>query len=152
MGGSTKRILKESTQALDATHFDLEHKIQDNERLHQELADKKAKFEESEFVLLKKIQHLEQQIQQLTMENNGLLDASSVPRQDHQDLDLEKGKKWKEDCVSEIRSLRTILFSKMEESSLLENVLNGTELSLKDLEDQAEKYLESINNKDSQVI
>ncbi|CAO3694717.1 unnamed protein product [Rhizopus stolonifer] len=28
LGGSTKRILKESTQALNATHFNLEHKIQ----------------------------------------------------------------------------------------------------------------------------
>ncbi|CAO3694720.1 unnamed protein product [Rhizopus stolonifer] len=95
--------------------------------------------------------HLEKQIQQLTMDNSKLLDGSSIPRQDQQDVDLEKEKKWREDCVSEIRSLRTILFSKVEESSILESVLNGTELSLKDLEDQAEKYMESINNKDSQI-
>lgn len=53
--------------------MDLERKIQENERLHEELTDSKFEFTDNINILLKQIQDLEKRVQELQDENANIL-------------------------------------------------------------------------------
>lgn len=72
LGGSVKKELEKSAQALDEANMDLERKIQENEKLHDELADRQFEFTDNINKLLKQIQDLDKQVQDLQEENASL--------------------------------------------------------------------------------
>lgn len=72
LGGSVKKELEKSAQALDEANLDLERKIQENEQLHDELKERQFEFTDSINSLLKQIQDLEKRVQELTDENANL--------------------------------------------------------------------------------
>lgn len=71
-----KKELEKSAQALDEANLDLERKIQENERLHEELTERQFEFTDSINSLLKQIQDLEKRIQELGDENANLSSES----------------------------------------------------------------------------
>jgi chromosome segregation ATPase len=73
LGGSVKKELEKSAQALDEANMDLERKIKENEKLHDELTDRQFEFTDSINKLLKQIQDLEKLVQDLQDENANLL-------------------------------------------------------------------------------
>lgn len=78
LGGSVKKELEKSAQALDEANMDLERKIQENEQLHDELKERQFEFTDSINSLLKQIQDLEKRVQELSDENANLLSESKV--------------------------------------------------------------------------
>ncbi|GAN02639.1 hypothetical protein MAM1_0025d02084 [Mucor ambiguus] len=72
LGGSAKKELEKSTQALDEANMDLERKIEENEKLHEELTERQFEFTESINTLLQQIQDLEKKVNDLQDENANL--------------------------------------------------------------------------------
>lgn len=72
LGGSVKKELEKSAQALDEANMDLERKIQENEKLHEELTERQFEFTESINTLLQQIQDLEKKVTELQDENANL--------------------------------------------------------------------------------
>ncbi|KAG1465318.1 hypothetical protein G6F46_002198 [Rhizopus delemar] len=171
LGGSVKKELAKSTQALDAASLDLEQKIKENERLHEELTERKLEFTDGIHALQQQIKDLEQRVQELQVENTQLNqsntgESSTQEAQPEQSLkrtidelqfDLSQKTQLLEELeqtiqqndghlLSEIRSLRTILLAKVGdiENTSLKDVLSET--SLKTLEDEANNYIHSIGN------
>lgn len=70
--------MEKSAQALEEANLDLERKIQENERLHEELTDSKFEFTDSINSLLKQIQDLEKRVQELQDENANILSESKT--------------------------------------------------------------------------
>lgn len=76
LGGSVKKELEKRGQALDEANMDLERKIKENEKLHDELTERQFEFTDNINILLKQIQDLEKRVQDLEDENTSL---QSVP-------------------------------------------------------------------------
>ncbi|CEP14132.1 hypothetical protein [Parasitella parasitica] len=72
LGGSVKKELEKSAQALDEANMDLERKIEENEKLHEELTERQFEFTESINKLLQQIQDLEKREAELQDENANL--------------------------------------------------------------------------------
>ncbi|KAI8988160.1 hypothetical protein BDF20DRAFT_854187 [Mycotypha africana] len=72
LGGSLKKELEKNTQALEETKMDLERKIKENEKLHEELNERQFEFTQSINGLLQQIQNLEKKMQELQDENANL--------------------------------------------------------------------------------
>lgn len=70
--------MEKSAQALDEANLDLERKIQENERLHEELTERQFEFTDSINSLLKQIQDLEKRVQELSDENTNLSSESKT--------------------------------------------------------------------------
>lgn len=168
--------MAKSTQALDAASLDLEQKIKENERLHEELTERKLEFTDGIHALQQQIKDLEQRVQELQVENTQLNqsntgESSTQEAQPEQSLkrtidelqfDLSQKTQLLEELeqtiqqndghlLSEIRSLRTILLAKVGdiENTSLKDVLSET--SLKTLEDEANNYIHSIGNNTLEV-
>lgn len=78
LGGSVKKELEKNAQALEEANLDLERKIQENERLHEELTDSKFEFTDNINILLKQIQDLEKRVQELQDENANILSEAKT--------------------------------------------------------------------------
>lgn len=168
--------MAKSTQALDAASLDLEQKIKENERLHEELTERKLEFTDGINTLQKQIKDLEQRVQELQVENTQFNQSNTgesstqeaQPEQslkrtiDELQLNLSQKTQLLEELeqtiqqnnshlLLEIRSLRTILLAKVDdiENTSLKDVLS--ESSLKTLEDEANNYIHSIGNSTSEV-
>ncbi|KAG2200713.1 hypothetical protein INT46_006659 [Mucor plumbeus] len=101
LGGSVKKELEKNAQALDEANMDLERKIEENEKLHEELNERQFEFTESINKLLQQIQDLEKKFTDLQDENanlqaenkNGNNSSSVTNKQtkpdDHQQLNTE---------------------------------------------------------------
>lgn len=70
--------MEKSAQALDEANLDLERKIEENERLHEELTERQFEFTDSINSLLKQIQDLEKRVQELKDENTNILSESKT--------------------------------------------------------------------------
>ncbi|CAO3694090.1 unnamed protein product [Rhizopus microsporus] len=171
LGGSVKKELEKSAQALDAANFDLERKIRENEILHEELTERQFEFTNTINNLLKQIQDLEEKVQEL---ETGQSLQPNVPSQDPQlnteeqslmqQIDALKstlaektsllndleGNMQQNDArlLSELDSLRAILLAKVGDIKYvgLNDVLPEDSSSLKELEEQAKKYFQSIQD------
>ncbi|CEI88541.1 hypothetical protein RMCBS344292_02925 [Rhizopus microsporus] len=171
LGGSVKKELEKSAQALDAANFDLERKIRENEILHEELTERQFEFTNTINNLLKQIQDLEEKVQEL---ETGQSLQPNVPSQDPQlnteeqslmqQIDALKstlaektsllndleGNMQQNDArlLSELDSLRAILLTKVGDIKYigLNDVLPEDSSSLKELEEQAKKYFQSIQD------
>ncbi|CAO3654946.1 unnamed protein product [Mucor hiemalis] len=169
LGGSVKKELEKSAQALDEANLDLERKIQENERLHEELTERQFEFTDSINSLLKQIQDLEKRVQELGDENANLsseskttvikevvdekeqnkllkeIESLKAELQEKTDLMDEQDEQIQENdqkLLSEIHSLRSILLAKLggvKETSLYDHVPVASE-ALQQLEKQAKQY------------
>ncbi|KAI9261655.1 hypothetical protein BDA99DRAFT_512026 [Phascolomyces articulosus] len=137
LGGAVKKELEKSTQALDAANVDLAKKIEENERLHEELSENRHIYTEHVNGLHLQIQNFEKRIEELQVEisttQKDRRDQTAVLKQEKSTLqtELESLKKelaektkllkdqesnMKQDDVelrSEIESLRSILLAKL---------------------------------------
>ncbi|KAI8878091.1 hypothetical protein K501DRAFT_229050 [Backusella circina FSU 941] len=168
---SIKKELEKSQQALDAANLDLEQKIDENERLHEELVERQKDFTDNINHLLKQIQDLEKKMADMQEESlvqsnvikvNGTSDKSVEMKSEIEKLknELKEKSKLLEESdrqaqasdthlVSEIESLRAILLAKagdlkneIAEKQELKHVLPASD-ALKELEKQAKLYLSS---------
>ncbi|KAG2202568.1 hypothetical protein INT47_012562 [Mucor saturninus] len=168
LGGSVKKELEKNAQALEEANLDLERKIEENERLHEELTDSKFEFTDNINILLKQIQDLEKRVQELQDENANILSESkptiaktddtehlnmlremdALKAQLQEKTDLLQGKDQQiqqnnHQMLSEIQSLRSILLSKvgdLKESTKLYDIVPEASEALKILEEQAKQY------------
>ncbi|KAK4514643.1 uncharacterized protein ATC70_002244 [Mucor velutinosus] len=118
LGGSVKKELEKSAQALDEANMDLERKIEENEKLHEELTERQFEFTESINTLLQQIQDLEKKVNDLQDENvnlqaesrngsgNGIAGANDTPLEHRQHVNaevelLKKELKEKNDLLEE---------------------------------------------------
>lgn len=169
LGGSVKKELEKSAQALDEANLDLERKIQENERLHEELTERQFEFTDSINSLLKQIQDLEKRVQELSDENTNLsseskttvikevvdekeqnrllkeIESLKAELKEKSDLMDEQDQQIQENdqkLLSEIHSLRSILLAKLgdaKETSLYDHVPAASD-ALQQLEKQARQY------------
>ncbi|KAL0075706.1 hypothetical protein F4703DRAFT_1934765 [Phycomyces blakesleeanus] len=72
LGGPVKKELEKSTQALDAANQDLAKKIEDNERLHEELSEVNHIYTEHANRLHAQISEYERKIEEMQMETSTL--------------------------------------------------------------------------------
>ncbi|KAI9485711.1 MAG: hypothetical protein EXX96DRAFT_598447 [Benjaminiella poitrasii] len=72
LGNSFKKELEKNSRALEEANLDLERKIAENEKLHEELSERQFEFTENINKLLKQIQDLEKKINELQDENTSL--------------------------------------------------------------------------------
>ncbi|PHZ12704.1 uncharacterized protein RHIMIDRAFT_237621 [Rhizopus microsporus ATCC 52813] len=171
LGGSVKKELEKSAQALDAANLDLERKIRENEILHEELTERQFEFTNTINNLLKQIQDLEEKVQEL---ETGQSLQPGVPSQEPQlnteeqslmqQIDVLKSKLAEKTSLlndlednmqqndarllSEIDSLRAILLAKVGDIKNvgLNDILPEDSSSLKELEEEAKKYFQSIQD------
>ncbi|CEG66106.1 hypothetical protein RMATCC62417_02746 [Rhizopus microsporus] len=171
LGGSVKKELEKSAQALDAANFDLERKIRENEILHEELTERQFEFTNTINNLLKQIQDLEEKVQELETGQSLQPNVPSHEPQSNteeqslmQQIDALKSKLAEktsllndlEDIMqqndarllSELDSLRAILLTKVGDIKYvgLNDVLPEDSSSLKELEEQAKKYFQSVQD------
>ncbi|KAI9029563.1 hypothetical protein CLU79DRAFT_734641 [Phycomyces nitens] len=72
LGGPVKKELEKSTQALDAANLDLAKKIEDNERLHEELSEVNHIYTDHANRLHAQIAEFERKIEEMQMETSTL--------------------------------------------------------------------------------
>ncbi|KAI9273157.1 hypothetical protein EDC94DRAFT_594034 [Helicostylum pulchrum] len=170
LGGSVKKELEKSAQALEEANLDLERKIDENERLHEELTESKVEFTEKINMLFKQMQDLEKRVQELQDENACVLSESKTTiikevvdekeknlllkeldgvRQElkeKSDLLKEKDQQIQDNnnrLLSEIQSLRAILLCKvgdLKKDTNLYDVAPQASEALKQLEEDAKLY------------
>lgn len=174
MGGSVKKELERSSQALEEANLDLERKIQENEELHKELKDRQLEFTDNINILLKQIQDLEKRVQELQDENAAIQSESQntvVPvaqndkelvllseidtlRKELQEqtalLNKQESQTKENDLqlLSEIQSLRSIVLAKVGtiDTSLYE-IIPDSVSALKELQDKTKEYILSHGEK-----
>ncbi|KAI9484976.1 hypothetical protein BDB00DRAFT_852439 [Zychaea mexicana] len=137
LGGAVKKELEKSTQALDAANIDLAKKIEENERLHEELSENRHIYTEHVNGLHLQIANFEKRIEELQVEIStmqkdrrdqaaGLKQEKTALQTELTNLKNELAEKTKllndqesnikEDDAelrSEIESLRAILLAKL---------------------------------------
>ena len=101
LGGSTKRELEKSTKALDAANADLEQKIQENERLHEELTERQFEFTNNINRLLKQIQDLEERIKELETEDTEQINNSTLLESDTPEFPNDGSKEEEEELLKQ---------------------------------------------------
>ncbi|KAG1293454.1 hypothetical protein G6F66_006072 [Rhizopus arrhizus] len=106
LGGSTKRELEKSTKALDAANADLEQKIQENERLHEELTERQFEFTNNINRLLKQIQDLEERIKELETEDTEQINSSTLLESDTPEFPNDGSKEEEEEEEEEEELLK----------------------------------------------
>ncbi|CEG76100.1 hypothetical protein RMATCC62417_11040 [Rhizopus microsporus] len=176
LGGSVKKELEKSAQALDAANLDLERKIRENEILHEELTERQFEFTNTINNLLKQIQDLEEKVQEL---ETGQSLQPDVPSQESQlntaeqslmqQIDVLKSRLAEKTSLlndleaniqqndarllSEIDSLRAILLAKVGDIKDvgLNDALPEDSSSLKELEEEAKKYFQSIQDTNAEA-
>ncbi|KAI7902735.1 uncharacterized protein BX663DRAFT_486539 [Cokeromyces recurvatus] len=181
LGSSVKKELEKNARALEEANLDLERKIIENEKLHEELSERQFEFTDNINNLLKQIQELEKRIKELQEENSSLKAESktlitsepmdTIIHEEEYDkllkelelskLELKKKTSILEEkekmiekndlqLLSEIQSLRAILLAKVgnlknKEETSLYSVIEPTSKALKELEDQARQYMQSLD-------
>lgn len=174
LGGSVKKELEKSAQALDEANMDLERKIEENEKLHEELTERQFEFTESINTLLQQIQDLEKKVNDLQDENanlqaesrNGSGSGAGTDQPEHGQYlsaeieSLKKELKEKSDLleaktqqaqqndiqmVSEIQSLRAILLAKV-------GSMKKQEFSLYNIVPAASDALKALETQANQYI
>lgn len=169
--------MEKSAQALDAANLDLERKIRENEILHEELTERQLEFTNTINNLLKQIQDLEEKVQELETEQslqpNVALQNPQLNTEEQslmQQIDALKSKlaektsllnaleaKMQQNdtqLLSEIHSLRAVLLAKVGDirDVSLDNILPEDSSSLKELEEEAKKYFQSIQDTKAEVL
>ncbi|KAI8639864.1 hypothetical protein BD408DRAFT_445619 [Parasitella parasitica] len=174
LGGSVKKELEKSAQALDEANMDLERKIEENEKLHEELTERQFEFTESINKLLQQIQDLEKKVTELQDENTNLqaeikndggTTVNGTMSDSHQQLNIEIGSLRKElqeknallqeknqqaqqndvQMLAEIQSLRAILLAKV-------GSLKKDESTLYDIVPAASDALKTLEAQANQYI
>ncbi|KAI8087860.1 uncharacterized protein B0P05DRAFT_635091 [Gilbertella persicaria] len=171
LGGSIKKELEKSKQALEEAQKDLQTKIERNEELHSE----KLELEEKTEQLRNQIHDLEKRVSELSDENANLqaeaknnISVTPIVSGNHEEVEalrkqLEEQKellKTKEEeiknndihLVSEIQSLRAILLAKVghldKKEITLQDALPASK-ALEELEEQARQYISSLGANDT---
>lgn len=162
---------------MDAANLDLERKIRENEILHEELTERQFEFTNTINNLLKQIQDLEEKVQELETRQSL---QPNVPSQEPQlnteeqslmqQIDELKSKLAEKTSLlndlenimqqndarllSELDSLRAILLAKVGDIKYvgLNDVLPEDSSSLKELEVEAKKYFQSIQDMNPEVL
>ncbi|KAG2220457.1 hypothetical protein INT45_004199 [Circinella minor] len=173
LGGAVKKELEKSTQALDAANTDLAKKIDENERLHEELSENRHIYTEHVNGLHLQIKNFEKRIEVLEVERSTVQkdrrDQATGLKQEittlktevnnlKKELADEQESNIKQDDVelrSEIESLRGILLAKLgdiEENDGSSEIPNLAQVipaceALQVLEEQAKNYIYALREK-----
>ncbi|KAG0045822.1 hypothetical protein BGZ83_008945 [Gryganskiella cystojenkinii] len=118
-GGSVKKELEQSQATLEAVTIDLESKIEENEKLHQQLYEINALYPRHVTELKGKIQTLEDQNAELKLD----VERAGVANEDT----ITMIRKEKQDMEKELDVIRNVLAGQLEDEktanqSLLENI------------------------------
>ncbi|KAF9585986.1 hypothetical protein BGW38_010627 [Lunasporangiospora selenospora] len=149
-GGSAKKELEKSQQSLEAATIDLQTKIEENEKLHQQLYEINALYPRHVTELQSKIQSLEKQNQELQLD----VQRAGTANEDT----IAMVRKEKDDVEKELGIIRNALADQLKDEqkasqSLQENVkkleadverLSKTELELETLQNEHMKLREEL--------
>ncbi|KAI8992512.1 hypothetical protein BDB01DRAFT_436307 [Pilobolus umbonatus] len=130
LGGSARKELEKSAQALEEANLDLERKIEENEKLHEELTETQSEFTHNINSLLRQIQTFEAKIAEIQDENTALLSEVNQLQSKkeentlHEEIDrlkeeLKEKTRFLEErgnsneLTAEVESLRAIVLAKL---------------------------------------